>query len=145
MEKREDVLEFLVEKIEEMKKEHVADLMRANRVEELEAIAETIDLSEIDEYIQEGDYLNLKLEEIPADSLLETVFVLNNSKREDYEIWEDWQYVARVLEDSGRELECIIADLMRFDDLCNFTLEVLLSGEIPEEDDDDCDDEPEEE
>lgn len=144
MEKREEVLEFLVEKIEEMKKEHVADLMRANRVEELEAIAEAIDLSEMDEYIQKED-LELRLAEIPADSLLETVFVLNNSKREDYEIWEDWQDVARALEDSGRELECIIADLMRFDDLCNFTLEVLLSGEIPEEDDDDCDDEPEEE
>ena len=139
MEKREDVLEFLVEKIEEMKKEHVADLMRANRVEELEAIAETLDLSEIAEYSQKK-HLDLKLAEIPTDSLLETVFTLNNCKSLDGEIWEDWQEVTRMLEDSERELEILIAGLMRYDNLCTFSIEELLSGEIPEEDDE----EPEE-
>lgn len=142
---RKKVVAFLVNKIEEMKKEHVDDLMRANRIEELEAIAETLDLSEIDEYIQEEDYLNLKLEEMPADRLLETVFVLNSSESEDYEIWEDWEELQSALKDSGKSLESQIAELMECDNICDLTLEVLLSGEIPEEDDDDCDDEPEEE
>ena len=99
---RKKVVAFLVNKIEEMKKEHVDDLMRANRIEELEAIAETLDLSEIDEYIQEEDYLNLKLEEIPADSLLETVFVLINSEVDDRQIWEDWEEFQSALKDSGK-------------------------------------------
>ena len=132
MKKREDVLEFLVKKIEEMKKEHVADLMRANRVEELKAIAEAIDLSEMDEYIGRED-LELRLAEIPADSLLETVFVLINSEIDDCEIWEDWEELQSALKDSGKALECQIANLMGGWNLGFLTVEELLTGDVSDE------------
>lgn len=129
---REQVLEFLVNKIDEMKREHVADLMRANRVEELEAIAETIDLSKMDEYIQQ-ESLKLRLDEIPEDSLLEIAFILCESENCDDDIFEDWEIFQEALSSSGKTLEYHIAEIMEHYNLGSVSVEELLDIAEPEE------------
>ena len=47
------VMEFLEEEINKMKEEHVADLMRANRVEELEEVGNKINFTILEEYLKE--------------------------------------------------------------------------------------------
>lgn len=56
--KREEVLKFFEITVKKMKEEHVADLMRANRVEELEEIAKQIDFTILNAYQEEnGDLI----------------------------------------------------------------------------------------
>ena len=130
--KREQVVKFLVKTIEEMKKEHVADLMRANRLEELEAIAETIDLSKMDDNIHQEN-LELRLDEIPEDSLLETAFILCKSKSCDENIFEDWEIFQEALDSSGKSLEYHIAEIMDCFSLCCISVEELI--DIAEQED----------
>ena len=50
MTKREKAIQILIQKVKEAKQAHVEDLMRANRVEELEELAKEFDMSDFDDY-----------------------------------------------------------------------------------------------
>lgn len=138
MTERDQVVQFLVEKIEEMKKEHVADLMRANRSDELEAIAEKLDLSVLNNFV-ESDYLDLSPEELPEDSLLELVFILNHSSLPDDDVFLDWTVFRDALAKTGKSLEYQIAELMDDWNIGDLTLEEILTGEVDEDDDENDD------
>ena len=138
MTERDQVVQFLVEKIEEMKKEHVADLMRANRSDELKAIAEKLDLSVLNNFV-ESDYLDLSPEELPEDSLLELVFILNHSSLPDDDVFLDWTVFRDALAKTGKSLEHQIAELMDDWNIGDLTLEEILTGEVDEYDDENDD------
>lgn len=138
MTERNQVVQFLVEKIEDMKKEHVADLMRANRSDELEAIAEKLDLSVLNNFV-ESDYLDLSPEELPEDSLLELVFILNHSSLPDDDVFLDWTVFRDALAKTGKSLEYQIAELMDDWNIGDLTLEEILTGEVDEDDDENDD------
>lgn len=138
MTERDQVVQFLVEKIEEMKKEHVADLMRANRSDELKAIAEKLDLSVLNNFV-ESDYLDLSPEELPEDSLLELVFILNHSSLPDDDVFLDWTVFRDALAKTGKSLEYQIAELMDDWNIGDLTLEEILTGEVDEDDDENDD------
>lgn len=142
--KREKAIKILLERVTQAKQEHIADLMRANRVEELEELVKEFDMSDFDDNVESIGRLQLKLAEIPEDSLLELVFVLNSSNSWGHQIWDNWEEFTAALRESGQPLEIQIADLMEDCNLSEYTLEELLSGKHSEEDDDDWDDEPEE-
>ena len=137
MTKRERAIRILIQKVEEAKQAHVEDLMRANRAEELEELTKEFDMSDFDDNVESIGRLQLKLAEIPEDSLLELVFVLNSSNSWDHQIWDNWEEFTAALRESGQPLEIQVADLMEDCNLFEYTLEELLSGKHSEEDDDD--------
>lgn len=133
MTERDHVIQFLFKKIDEMKKEHVADLMRANRLDELNTIAEKLDLSVLN-YFVKSYYLDLPLEGLPEDSLLEMVFILNQTSFSDEDILLDWNVFRDALAKTGKNFECQIAELMNDWNIGFLTLEQLLTGKV-----EDCD------
>ena len=137
MPERHQVVQFLVEKIEEMKKEHVADLMRANQLEELNKISARLDLSLLTDFV-ENNFLKLSMEELPEDSLLESVFILCHVGFSDDEVFSDWHDFEATLKNTGKDLECQIAELMDLYNICCLTLEEFLTGKI-EDDNEDAD------
>lgn len=136
MTKREKAIQILIQKVKEAKQAHVEDLMRANRVEELEELAKEFDMSDFDDNVESIGRLQLKLTEVPEDCLLELVFVLNAGNSWDHEVWEDWSEFVETLRNSGQPLEIQVADLMEDCNLSEYTLEKLLSSKHSEEDDD---------
>ena len=135
--KREKAIKILRERVNQAKQEHIADLMRANRVEELEELVKEFDMSDFDDNVESIGRLQLKLTEVPEDCLLELVFVLNAGNSWDHEVWEDWSEFVETLRNSGQPLEIQVADLMEDCNLFEYTLEELLSGKHSEKDDDD--------
>lgn len=135
--KREKAIKILRERVNQAKQEHIADLMRVNRVEELEELTKEFDMSDFDDNVESIGRLQLKLAEIPEDCLLELVFVLNIGNSWDHQIWDNWEEFTATLRESGQPLEIQIADLMEDCNLFEYTLEELLSGKHSEEDDDD--------
>ena len=138
MTERDHVVQFLVEKIDEMKKEHVADLMRANRLDELNTIAEELDLSVLNNFVK-SDYLELYPKELPEDSLLELVFILNHTSFPDDDVFLDYTDFRDALAKTGKSLECQIAELMDDWNIGDLTLEEILTGEVEDWDEDDLD------
>lgn len=138
MTERDHVVQFLVEKIDEMKKEHVADLMRANQSDELKAIAEKLDLSVLNNFVK-SDYLELYPKELPEDSLLELVFILNHTSFPDDDVFLDYTDFRDALAKTGKSLECQIAELMDDWNIGDLTLEEILTGEVEDWDEDDLD------
>lgn len=139
MPERHQVVQFLVEKIEEMKKEHVADLMRANQLEELNKISARLDLSLLPDFV-ENNFLKLSMEELPEDSLLESVFILRHVGFSDDEVFSDWHDFKATLKNTGKDLECQIAELMDLYNICCLTLEEILTGKIEDDDEDEDED-----
>ena len=167
MTERDHVIQFLFKKIDEMKKEHVADLMRAKRLDELNTIAEKLDtigymkdlerlkvgefdiknsitieeLEKIDlsvlNYFVKSYYLDLPLEGLPEDSLLEMVFIINQTSFSDEDILLDWNVFRDALAKTGKNFECQIAELMDDWNIGYLTLEQLLTGKVEDCDKDD--------
>ena len=133
MTKREKAIQILIQKVKEAKQAHVEDLMRANRVEELEELAKEFDMSDFDDNVESIGRLQLKLTEVPEDCLLELVFVLNAGNSWDHEVWEDWSEFVETLRNSGQPLEIQVADLMEDCNLSEYTLEKLLSSKHDDE------------
>lgn len=133
MTKRENAIQILIQKVKEAKQAHVEDLMRANRVEELEELAKEFDMSDFDDNVESIGRLQLKLTEVPEDCLLELVFVLNAGNSWDHEVWEDWSEFVETLRNSGQPLEIQVADLMEDCNLSEYTLEKLLSSKHDDE------------
>ena len=136
MTERDHVIQFLFKKIDEMKKEHVADLMRAKRLDELNTIAEKLDLSVL-KYFVKSYYLDLPLEGLPEDSLLEMVFIINQTSFSDEDILLDWNVFRDALAKTGKNFECQIAELMDDWNIGYLTLEQLLTGKVEDCDKDD--------
>lgn len=136
MTERDHVIQFLFKKIDEMKKEHVADLMRAKRLDELNTIAEKLDLSVLN-YFVKSYYLDLPLEGLPEDSLLEMVFIINQTSFSDEDILLDWNVFRDALAKTGKNFECQIAELMDDWNIGYLTLEQLLTGKVEDCDKDD--------
>lgn len=136
MTERDHVIQFLFKKIDEMKKEHVADLMRAKRLDELNTIAEKLDLSVLN-YFVKSYYLDLPLEGLPEDSLLEMVFIINQTSFSDEDILLDWNVFRDALAKTGKNFECQIAELMDDWNIGYLTLEQFLTGKVEDCDKDD--------
>lgn len=131
--KREKAIKILRERVNQAKQEHIADLMRANRVEELEELVKEFDMSDFDDNVESIGRLQLKLTEVPEDCLLELVFVLNIGNSWDHQIWGNWEEFTQALEDSGKSPEIQIAKLIKKRNLCEYSLEKLLSDKHSEE------------
>ena len=136
MTERDHVIQFLFKKIDEMQKEHVADLMRAKRLDELNTIADKLDLSVLN-YFVKSYYLDLPLEGLPEDSLLEMVFIINQTSFSDEDILLDWNVFRDALAKTGKNFECQIAELMDDWNIGYLTLEQLLTGKVEDCDKDD--------
>ena len=125
MTKREEVISFLVNTIDNLKQQNVADLMRKGELKKLKPIASMLDLSGLNEFIA-YEPLDLKFSEIPEDSYLELVFIINNSNCPDNEVFDNWWDFVDFLRNIGKNLEVHIAEAMDDDDLCDLTLNDLI-------------------
>jgi len=126
------VMEFLEEEINKMKEKHVEDLMRANRVEELEEVGNKIDFTILEEYLKEKQILGINSQEVPQDSWLEFIFIIHQSgfdyEKSTYCIWGDLEEILEHLKECSGKLERKIADLMHRKFLADYSLEELLAG-----------------
>ena len=125
MTKREELINFLVNTIGNLKEQNVADLMRKGELKKLKPIASMLDLSGLNEFIA-YEPLDLKFSEIPEDSYLELVFIINNSNCPDNEVFDNWWDFVDFLRNIGKNLEVHIAEAMDDDDLCDLTLNDLI-------------------
>lgn len=125
---REEVLEFLEAQLNKLKEEHVADLMKANRVEELEEIVDELEFDTLEEFCDENGSLNLEICEILEDFHYELAFYISQSGCEDHEIFEDEDDFRELLKETQEELAETIADTMESYNLRWCSIEELLSG-----------------
>lgn len=131
---REVVLKFLEAQLKKLKEEHVSDLMKANRVEELEEIVDELEFDTLEEFCDENESLKLEICEIPEDFHYELAFYISQSGCEDREIFEDYDDFRELLKETQEELAETIADTMERYDLRWCSIEELLAG-VPTEDD----------
>ena len=125
MTRRKEVLNFLVNTIDNLKQQNVADLMRKGDLKKLKDIASKLDLSGLNEFIA-YEPLDLEFSEIPENSYLELVFIINNSNCPDNEVFDNWWDFVDFLRNIGKNLEVHIAEAMDDDDLCDLTLNDLI-------------------
>jgi len=129
---RWETVKYVQEQINRLKEEHVADLMRAGRAEELCEILDDIDYSVLEEFFGECDCLMLSVKEIPQDSLLEAILLLQDfcsrcdEGIDDNGLFDDWTEITEALITEGGELEEEIATIMDTNNLCDVGLEELL-------------------
>ena len=100
-------------------------LSGVNTLKKLKEIASKLDLSGLNEFIA-YEPLYLKFSEIPENSYLELVFIINNSNCPDNEVFDNWWDFVDFLRNIGKNLEVHIAEAMDDDDLCDLTLNDLI-------------------
>lgn len=127
---REKVIKFLEAQLKKLKEEHVADLMKANRVEELEEIADELEFEPLVEFLEENIILDLENHEILEDCHYELAFYISQSGYDDTCIFDDYEDFVDLLEKTQEELAETIATIMVTTDLCACSIEELLSGEL---------------
>ncbi len=130
---RQEVLEFLGVQLKKLKEEHVADLMKANRVEELKEVANEMEFGPLNAFIEENGYLELEFFEIPKGYHYELAFYISQSECVDNDIFEDFDDFIELLEETQEELAEKIATTMAGHSLCDCSIEELLSGKLEEE------------
>lgn len=131
---REVVLKFLEAQLKKLKEEHVSDLMKANRVEELKDIAKELKFKVLKKFYEENKSLKLKVCEIPEGYHYELAFYICQSGYDDSQIFENYKDFIKLLEGTGEELGRTIAAIMEWRDLSGGSIEELSSG-LPDEDD----------
>lgn len=130
MTRREEAQEFLKGQLEILRGLHVASLMKARQHGKLEKKLEDIELDfsllkEYWDFEQVSIYQNTK--EIPKDFLLELGCYMQQSKFMNdvyFQNIEDYEY---LLLNTGEEVAEDIAGRADEDDLCNYTIEGLIS------------------
>lgn len=132
---RKEAKKFLFEQLEKLhKEEHVDDLMKAGRLDELAEIAKDLDFSVFNDFFDGHEEFFLKLEEIPEGYHYETIFYFT-CQEEDWEdevIFDNYYEVIEFFRDCKEKCAENIADLMENYNLCGLTLKELLTGEVEE-------------
>ena len=127
---REKVLEFLESQFEKLKEEeHVEDLMKRGRLDELNQLVEELDFSILDEFRNEK-YLALGIDEIPVENYLyEIVFYVMHSDMQDCEFFLSYNDIIKLLRKKEEDLATEIAELMQWHNLKEYSIEELLNDE----------------
>lgn len=125
---RKKVVEFLRSQLKKLKEEeHVEDLMKHGRIDELKEVAEEMDYSMLDEFCIEDD-LDLEMDEIPLEGYeYEMVFYAMYSELDDLEIFADDDDFIELLEAKNEKIASKIVELMFLNDLSEITIEELLA------------------
>ncbi len=127
MEERKKIIEFFYKELEKLKtEEHVEDLMKARRSEELKRIVKEIDFSPVRKFIEKNESLNLSIDEIKEEFCYEIVLYIWGSGKEDWEFFEEYDDFRKVLYEKKEELAEAIANLIAEYNLCGYTLGELL-------------------
>lgn len=124
---RKEIKKFLEGQLKYLKEQHVEDLMKAGRIQELKNIVKVLDYSLVYDFCA-NQKLAIQASEIPKEYLYEVVLYVSNSKMEDNEWFEDYSDFIEMLMEKGEVLAKQIAASMGIDDLCNYTIEDLLLG-----------------
>lgn len=123
---REKVLKFLESQLKKLKEEHVEDLMKHGRIDELEQVAEELDFSTLDEYCGKAD-LELEMDEIPLEGYeYEMCFYAMYSQWNDDEIFANYIDFIELLESKNEKMATEIANFMQSDDLMELSIEQLI-------------------
>lgn len=127
MEERKKIIEFFYKELEKLKtEEHVEDLMKARRSEELKRIVEKIDFSPVRKFIEKNESLDLSKDEIKEEFCYEIVIYIWGSGKGDWDFFEEDDEFRDVLYEKEEELAEAIADLIAEYNLCDCTLGELL-------------------
>lgn len=127
---RKEAKQSLFGQLEKLhKEEHVDDLMKAGRVDELKNIAKDLDFFVFCEFFIDHEEFFLDLEEIPKGCHYELAFWANQAQAwENNEIFDNVEEYRGFLYSLGEKLSCNIADSMEDYELNELTLEELLFG-----------------
>lgn len=127
MEEREKIIKFFYEQLEKLKAEHVEDLMKAYRSNELERIVkEEIDFSPVKKFIKKNESLCLSGDEIKEEFCYEIALYVCESGNEDAEFFEDYEEFQKVLRAKNEELAILIAENMDYCDLREYSIKDLI-------------------
>ncbi len=128
---RKEAKQFLFEQLEKLhKEEHVDDLMKDGRIEELVDIPEDLDCSVLRDFLNEHNKFFLEVEEIPDGCHYELAFWINQSCEPwfDNQIFDDYEEYIIFLYSLGENLADTIAATMESRDLSGLALAELLFG-----------------
>ncbi len=127
---RKEAKQSLFEQLERLhKEEHVDDLMKAGRLDELVDIAKDLDIFIFCNFFVEHKEFFLDLEEIPNGCHYELAFWINQSKAWNNErIFDDEDEYIDFLYSLEERLAQNIAEIMESRNLSDLTLEELLFG-----------------
>jgi len=132
---RKETKKFLCKQLEKLhKEEHVDDLMKAGRLDELADIASDLDFSIFCDFFEYHEEFFLELEEIPNECHYEVIFyfLCQDEDWEDIEIFDDWEEIIDFFRNCEEKTAQNIAWLMERHNLCALTLKEILNGEVDE-------------
>lgn len=123
-----EVMSFLEEQLKRLHEvEHVDDLMKAGRIDELKDIAtKELDFSKLDEFYKDNDGLELVNGEIPEEYYYEVTFFFNQYVKEDCRVFYCFSDFGELLKQTEEPLAEHIAQIMEEENLCDVSLESLL-------------------
>lgn len=126
---RKKAMMSLESQLKKLQKEHVADLMKTRRYEELEAILEDIELdfSSIEEFWNEkSEAIYQSEEEIPKEFCYELVCYMQQSNLEDEVFIKEEKDFHSVLKETDEEVRKQISEVMSTNHLCYCTMKELI-------------------
>lgn len=124
---KEDVKKEVIKQLKKFQEEeHVADLMKAGRIEELKTIAQEIDFTMLVEYMNYDGKPFLDIKEIPQGSALELAFYISMSQYTELDVVEDFEKFMTELQTTGK-LGKSISNNMIYMDLNEMSIEELTS------------------
>lgn len=124
---RKEVIEFLDSQFKKLKEEeHVEDLMKHGRVNELKQLAEELDFSRLHEFCKKKD-LNLQIDEISEEHFYEMIFYFIYCGYDDDKIFEDYNDIIALARKKEEEMAIEIADFMEMSDLMELPIEKLIN------------------
>jgi hypothetical protein len=125
MANRREVMNCIIIQLQQLKKEHVEDLMKAKRVEELYGIIEEMDVLPLQVFCEENN-LWLKIPEFKHYPY-EWALYISRTGVTDIEIFDEPKEFIHFLEQMKEPLSRNIANNMRKANLCECTLQELIS------------------
>lgn len=135
---RKEAKRFLFEQLEKLhKEEHVDDLMKAVRLDELDDIAKDLDFSVFCDFFDEHEGFFLELEEIPDECQHETIFYFASQKGTEWldeQIFDNYDEIIAFFRKRREKCAQNIADMMENYNLFGLTIKELLTGEVEESD-----------
>lgn len=117
---RHEVMEILTEEVRKLKTMNIISLMKDDSISELETIAQQLNLSLLEIFVEkEGKLLELLVDEIPKNSCVETAFYLSRSTCRDIELIDDFDEFRLLLISEGEIIGDRLANLLETKDLCD--------------------------
>lgn len=91
---KKEFLEYLIPALELLERvEHVTDLFKLKRCEELDVISGEIDHTELEKFFYGGEFQPLTNEDIPDEYKVTWAVYLHNSDKDEYDIMEEEAYL----------------------------------------------------